>query len=297
MRVLVVFCHKNMRARWAAEALLPYLRERSVGCEVIDLDEIPACSEVLEGNKRLLLDGRLSGPFCLMVVLGGDGSILRASRLAVLLGLPILGMNYGHLGFLSNPEGVSWQELIQSALEGECQTELLPTLEIELHSGLRNGLAAARPQRMFALNDVAVNRAASTNVMEYAIRVSGCELATMRGDGVVVASSTGSTAYALSAGGPLLAPGNRGLVIVPLAPHTLSSRAVVTGQDDCVEIDLDPFGEGAGEGLSIQVDGELLSLERPADKLYVRGGPASVELLRIEGESFYKRASAVFFKQ
>lgn len=294
MRVLVAFWHENIKACRAAEVILSHLRRCSVGFEVVDLDEIPACSEALGDTCGLLQDGRLSEPFRFMVVLGGDGSVLRASRLAALLDVPILGVNCGHLGYLSGSESPSPLAPVQAALEGECRTEVLPTLEIELLWG-PSEVKENRPHRLFALNDVSVNRSPSMNAMEYAVGISGCEIATMRGDGVVVSSSTGSTAYALSAGGPLLAPSNKGLVIVPIAPHTLSSRAVVTGQDDFVEIRFGPFGERAGDGPSIKVDGESLGLEHPPDGLGIRSGAASVRLLRMKGECFYERASSVFF--
>ena len=115
----------------------------------------------------------------------------------------------------------------------------------------------------------------------------------MRGDGLVVATATGSTAYALSAGGPLVAPGFGGLVTVPLAPHTLHSRAIVTAENDVVEMGLAPTA--ADREAAVFVDGELLELGRPVRRVYVRRGEAPTVLLRHKCESFYEHAAKVFF--
>lgn len=292
MRVLVVYCRDNRRASLAAGKLCSQLDERGIGYEVMFLEELPDCSQVLGLSPDILLDSRLDKPFRLIAVLGGDGSVLRAARLAVLLGTPVLGLNYGHLGFLSSPGGDDDAQLVGSALAGECRVEQLPCLQVEVELE-----GSAGSLRLFALNDVAVNRGASASIMEYSVGVCGCRLAALRGDGVVVASSTGSTAYALSAGGPVVAPGNRGLLVVPVAAHTMASRPVVTGPDDWVEVDLDPWGEGPQEGLSVQIDGELQDLGPGARRLLVRNCPFSVGLLRCGGEGFYGRVSTVFLKQ
>ena len=113
------------------------------------------------------------------------------------------------------------------------------------------------------------------------------------GDGLVVASATGSTAYALSAGGPLVAPGFTGLVAVPIAPHTLHSRAVVTSPSDVIEMDLSENADGRDATLFI--DGELVELDRPLRRLYVRRGPVATTLLRYKDEGFYNHAAKVFF--
>lgn len=293
MRVLVVYCQKNRRASQAAVSLCTYLRKRRHSFEAMTLEEMPDCAQVHAESPGILQDTCLREAFSFMVVLGGDGSILRASRLAVLLGIPILGMNYGHLGFLSNRGDASDTSLIDSALAGECQVEKLPCLEVEL----QHGAEGTYPQRLFALNDVAVNRAPSANILECAVGISGCHLATLRGDGVVVASSTGSTAYALSAGGPVVAPSNRGLLVVPIAVHALASRPIVTGQDDWVDIDLRPCREGLEDDPSIQLDGELQTPCQPVDRVRVRNSALTAELLRQRGEGFYKRFSNVFLMQ
>ena len=115
----------------------------------------------------------------------------------------------------------------------------------------------------------------------------------MRGDGLVVATATGSTAYALSAGGPLVSPGFAGLVAVPLAPLTLHSRAIVTASNDVVEMDLSHNADT--REATLFVDGELLEFERPVRRVYVRRGDTPTVLLRYQREGFYEHAARVFF--
>ena len=130
-------------------------------------------------------------------------------------------------------------------------------------------------------------------IIDFGLGVSGSHLANMRGDGLVVASATGSTAYALSAGGPLVAPGFTGLVAVPIAPHTLHSRAVVTAPSDVVEMNLSENQDDRDATLFI--DGELVELDRPLRRLYVRRGDVPTTLLRYKDEGFYNHAAKVFF--
>ena len=115
----------------------------------------------------------------------------------------------------------------------------------------------------------------------------------MRGDGLVVSTATGSTAYALSAGGPLVSPGFKGMIAVPLAPHTLRSRAVVTDVSDVIEVgfdDTDEFREA-----TLFVDGDIVPFDAPLRKIYVQCAPFDVTLLRADGASFYDRISKDFF--
>ena len=118
-------------------------------------------------------------------------------------------------------------------------------------------------------------------------------IADMRGDGLVVATATGSTAYALSAGGPLVAPGFNGLVAVPLAPHTLHSRAIVTAANDVVEMDLSLNRDPREAALF--ADGELLSFDAPVKRVYVSRGAVPTTLLRYRHDGFYEHAAKVFF--
>ncbi|MDR2721585.1 MAG: NAD(+)/NADH kinase, partial [Coriobacteriaceae bacterium] len=145
----------------------------------------------------------------------------------------------------------------------------------------------------FALNEVALTRGAAGRIINFGLSISDAFIARMRGDGLVVATATGSTAYALSAGGPLVAPNYEGLVVVPVAPHTLQSRAIVAASNDLVEIsfaDNHPTRE-----IALFIDGELLEFDSAPSRVYVRCGDKPTKLLRYKHLGFYEHAAQVFF--
>ena len=153
------------------------------------------------------------------------------------------------------------------------------------------GMAGIR--RFIALNEIAITRGALGRIIELSLGISGTHVARMRGDGLVVSTATGSTAYALSAGGPLISPRFGGMVAVPLAPHTLRSRAIVTDTSDVIEITFDDTEDY--RDATLFVDGEIVPFERSLQKIYVQVAPFPVTLLRANGASFYERISHDFF--
>lgn len=303
MHILIVRNNSNSQAIEASLLLATYLNTKGISYTIADSSELAGADPTAE-----LVDVVESG-IDLGIALGGDGTLLRTARQIGYRGVPILGINYGTLGFLTNVAENGVLEPLAAALSGECQEDPRTNLEIitvcegETDPFADDGGAASeadgaaadqRPcKHYFAMNEVAVTRGANGRIIEFDLGVSGSVLADMRGDGLVVASATGSTAYALSAGGPLVAPGFTGLVAVPIAPHTLHSRAIVTGPSDVVEMNLDRNTEGRDPTLF--VDGEPVELEAPLKRLYVRRGETPTMLLHYKDEGFYPRAAKVFF--
>ena len=146
----------------------------------------------------------------------------------------------------------------------------------------------------YALNEVAIARGALGQVIDSDLVISGDQVVSLRGDGVVVSTATGSTAYALSAGGPLVAPHFRGMVVVPLAPHTLNSRAIITEEHDIVEVQL-PMRGNQREVVSLFVDGDPLQFDAPVERVVVRTGAVRTRLMKYRMDSFYKQISRTFF--
>lgn len=297
MRVLVVVNKGNERTLDASLLLSAYLSSQGIECTMLDSMQLPACVN-LDGPapKGARSDERLD----LAIVLGGDGTILRTARFVSDADVPILGINFGHLGFLANSSEPGVVAVVAAALSGDVLAERRANLRIdvvcegdEVGDGDAGGSGEGSPRSYFALNELAVARGASGRIVDFSMAVSGDHVASMRGDGVVVSTATGSTAYALSAGGPLVAPGFRGLVVVPLAPHTLQSRAIVTEQHDVVEIEL--AGEASRCEATLFADGEALGFDRPVARVVVRRGDRPTTLLRYQQESFYAQASRVFF--
>ena len=298
MHILIVRNNSNSQAVDASLLLATYLATQGLEYTLVDSSDL-SCRCDHEGVNAALAAG-----VAMTVVLGGDGTILRTARQIGTSGVPILGINFGRLGFLANSSDDGVIAIVSSALAGDVVAEQRTNLRIDVVcegeadpwddesdapvSDLDN------PARtFFALNELAVTRGANGRIIDFGLSISGDHIADMRGDGLVVATATGSTAYALSAGGPLVAPGFNGLVAVPLAPHTLHSRAIVTAANDVVEMDLS-LNRDPREA-TLFADGELLTFDAPVKRVYVARGTAPTTLLRYQREGFYEHAAKVFF--
>ena len=298
MHILIVRNNSNAKAVDASLLLAAYLGTQSIDYRLVD-------SSDLGWSADADAVGAVDAATCdLAVVLGGDGTILRTARLVGTSGVPILGINFGHLGFLANASDEGVVVIVAAALAEDTVRERRTNLRIDVlcegddldDAPCDEGpIVAENGERrsFFALNELAVTRGAMGRVIDFSLAISDSHIADMRGDGFVVATATGSTAYALSAGGPLVSPGYEGLVAVPLAPHTLHSRAIVTAKNDVVELDL--TSSQASREATLFADGEMLSFERPVAKVFVRTGAEPTVLLRYKRESFYEHAAKVFF--
>jgi NAD+ kinase len=222
----------------------------------------------------------------LIVALGGDGTILKAVHLLGEVEVPVLGVKFGRLGFLSGAAPGSMRHAVETALAGEARLERRATLTAEV---VMEGRSVGRYR---ALNEIVVGRGASARVVVLDVAVDGHRVFGTRADGVIVATATGSTAYALSAGGPVVTPEFGGMVVVPVAPHTLQTRALVTGRADAVEITLpDPSRADA----CVVVDGEATPCRRSIERVTVTRGDHDVLLAKLDGRDFYQTVAEEFF--
>ena len=291
MRILVVYNGTYPEAVDASAMLSAYLSSQGI-------DHLCADSFKMAG---ITIDG-----FDMAVALGGDGTMLRTARLVATSGVPILGMNYGHLGFLSNSVEGGVAKLMSEALAGDVVVDERTNLRIDVfcegddfatYERSFNDPADFNSERCyFALNEIAITRGTLGRIIEFDININGVDVVEeMRGDGIVVASSTGSTAYALSAGGPLMSPSFRGLVAVPLAAHTLVARAIVCASKDVVEIILGD--SSACLEAQLQSDGIHIGFEPAVRRVRISRNNEPTKLLRTQEETFYERMSTVFFKR
>lgn len=298
MRILIVRNNSNSQAVDASLLLATYLATQGLEYTLVDSSDL-SCRCDHEGVNAALAAG-----VAMTVVLGGDGTILRTARQIGTSGVPILGINFGRLGFLANSSDDGVIAIVSSALAGDVVAEQRTNLRIDVvcagevdpwddDSDAAMADVDDPARSFFALNELAVTRGANGRIIDFGLSISGDHIADMRGDGLVVATATGSTAYALSAGGPLVAPGFNGLVAVPLAPHTLHSRAIVTAANDVVEMDLS-LNRDPREA-TLFADGELLTFDAPVKRVYVARGTAPTTLLRYQREGFYEHAAKVFF--
>lgn len=288
MNILIVRNNSNAGAIDAALMISTYLA--SQGIDFVSVDSFK-----MEGVRVCDCD--------MAVVLGGDGTILRTAHLVATTGVPILGVNYGNLGFLANRTEEGIVSMLAAALAGDAVREQRTNLRIDvlcedddeeafdMACTEEQDLAGGRS--FFALNEMAVTRGATGRIVDFDLFINSAHIAAMRGDGLVVASATGSTAYALSAGGPLVAPGFGGLIAIPVAPHTLRARAVVTDPNDMVEV---LMGTTLASRESVlYCDGDSCMFESPIKRIRVCRGSAPTILLRYRHEGFYAHASKVFF--
>ncbi len=259
-------------ARAALEDISQFLVAQ--GCEVA-FDRDTAAHAGIQGHPVLDLAG--IGAQCdLCVVVGGDGTMLGVGRQLARHDIPLIGINQGRLGFITDIPLDGYREALASMLQGAYDED-------------RRSLMHARVMRdghcvfdALALNDVVVNRGATSGMVELRVEVDGHFVASQRADGLIVASPTGSTAYALSAGGPLLHPSIPGWVLVPIAPHTLSNRPLVL--HDASEVSIEVV---AGRDASANFDMQSLASLLHGDRIIVRRSQHQVRFLHPRGWSYF----------
>ena len=257
----------------SALAVLAALGRRGAGALVPD-DEPGEFGPLAQRVPRAELATRAG----FMIAVGGDGTLLQAARLVVGRDVPLLGINRGRLGFLTDvlPQNVAAG--IDAMLDGQCVADRRQLLEARLHRGTVES-------RLLALNDVVLLRREAGHMLDFQTRVGGRYLNSHRGDGLVVATATGSTAYALSCGGPIVDPSLDVLVMAPICPHTLSDRPIVVPGNSSIEV----RSVGRGTGLAeVTCDGARLGDLQPGDRLEIAASGGTITLLHPPGYDFFR---------
>lgn len=212
----------------------------------------------------------------LAVVVGGDGTMLHIARELSRYNVPLVGVNQGRLGFITDIPVSETAEVLAPMIAGDYEEEHRSMFEGAVE---RDGEAIYEG---FALNDVVVSRGATSSMVELKISVDDQFVANLRADGLIIASPTGSTAYALSAGGPILHPAIAGWSMVPIAPHTLSNRPIVLPDAGCVSVEI-----VAGRDASVNFDMQSLASLLHGDRITVRRSEHRVRFLHPRGWSYY----------
>ena len=245
------------------------------GCRV-SLEERTADSVHLKQYQAL--DAEAIGAQCdVGLVVGGDGTMLSIGRQLAQYGTPLIGINQGRLGFVTDIPLSSYEQVLAPMLQGEYQQDLRPLMHARV---MREDACVFEA---LAMNDVVVNRGATSGMVELRIEVGGKFVSNQRADGLIVASPTGSTAYALSAGGPMLHPSIPGWVLVPIAPHTLSNRPIVLS--DCTEVAIEVVG-GRGDA-SASFDMQSLASLLQGDRILVNRSEHCVRFLHPKGWNYF----------
>ena len=215
----------------------------------------------------------------LAVVVGGDGTLLNVARDLAPHHVPIIGVNLGHLGFLTDIQAEHMTTEIGKILDGDYQTESRLLLYAEI---MRKGRIVHTAS---AFNDVIVSKGELARMIEFETYLDGEFVHSIRGDGIIVASPTGSTAYALSSGGPILHPTLDAIAIVPICPHTLSNRPIVVSSDSIVEVLITGV---ADQHAHATFDGQSTYALEDGDRVYVRRAENEVELLHPSDRSHFE---------
>jgi NAD+ kinase len=244
------------------------------GCDVV-VERETASSAGITGYT--MLDVPAIGAQCdLVLVVGGDGTMLGIGRQLARYGVPLIGINQGRLGFITDIPLDQFRATLTPMLRGEYEED---------HRSLMHARVVRDGHCVFdalAMNDVVVNRGATSGMVELRVEVDGHFVANQRADGLIVASPTGSTAYALSAGGPLLHPSTPGWVLVPIAPHTLSNRPIVL--PDASEVAIEVV---SGRDASANFDMQSLASLLHGDRITVRRSQHSVRFLHPRGWTYF----------
>lgn len=213
------------------------------------------------------------------LVLGGDGTLLRAAGNLMNGELPLLGINLGSLGYLAEVESTAIEEALDKLLADAFVREERMMLSGRI-------FAAGREEEQYALNDVVISRCGSLQIVSVRIYVNGRFLNDYCADGVIVATPTGSTGYNLSAGGPIVEPSANLLLLTPICPHTLNTRSIVFSPEDEITVEIPLAKDGGEQVVEANFDGSHKITMNTGDRLVIRRADKTTGILRLNTESF-----------
>ena len=264
-RPVITAYHKIPEAFIEAEAMSAFLKEKGMDAPFGSLND---------GDLRKRVK---AGEFDMLIAVGGDGSVLRAGHLCAPSGVPILGVNLGRLGFMIQIEREDWREYFNKLFDGEAWVENRMMLRAE-HIRAGESLGSS-----IALNEVVVARGQNLRPVHLTASVDGRRLTSYVADGLIAATATGSTAYALAAGGPILPPELRNILLVPIAPHLSVDRAVVLSEGSSVSI------VANSENSVFSVDGQLPTPLMEVDHVDVTVAEVTAQFVRFGDPGYFYR--------
>ena len=255
-----------------------YLEEH--GAETVCVDEnyfVPAQDGSDAGKLRPEADS------CILV-LGGDGTLLQAARDTFETEIPLLGINLGTLGYLAEADMENVEQILDRLLRDSCEREERMVLEGRICR--ENTDAQEMEGQDFALNDIVISRCGSLQILTLRIFVNGQFLNSYSADGMIVATPTGSTGYNMSAGGPIVEPQARLLLLTPICPHTLNTRSIVLSPEDEVVIEIPQGRDNGTQTVEASFDGSHKKTMRTGDRIEIKKASRTVGFLKVNSESF-----------
>jgi NAD+ kinase len=265
----------DARVAESALTLLPHLKKRGVRALLPESDPLDAPADLVTRVPESEIAERAD----LVIAIGGDGTLLYAARLVAHRGVPLIGINRGRLGFLTDVLPQDMLASVDAALEGRCESDQRALLEARLIG------AGGATVRALALNDVVLQKWQTGRMLDFETWIDGAYVNTHGGDGLVVASSTGSTAYALSCGGPIVSPHLDVLVVAPICPHTLSDRPIVVSARSVIAVKLIDRPDTRAQ---VTCDGVPLGELQPGDRLEVHPTAQKITLLHPQKFEYYR---------
>lgn len=215
-----------------------------------------------------------------ILVLGGDGTMLWAARANLKSDIPMIGINMGTKGYLTEIEVGNLYEALDGLLADQCHVESRMMLKGEICK------AGSKLQPMYALNEVSITRKGSLAVIHYNVYVNGKLLKVYSGDGIMVSTATGSTGYNLSAGGPIVTPQAELMLLTPICPHTFNTRTVILSPGDVVEIEIAHGRDGQVQEVEVNFDGNYKEFLYSDDRVVIQKAEATTKIIKLSEENF-----------
>jgi len=275
-RIGLIGRFEDARVAESMASLARHLLERGLSTAMDESGEVP---DMPQEVRRLPLD-QLADESDLIVAVGGDGTMLYAAQLAIGRSVPLLGINRGRLGFLVDVSPAEMTSSLDAVLAGDYEEDRRTLLAARLERP-----DGREPMACEALNDVVVQKLDTGRMIELETWIGGAFVNTHGGDGLVIATSTGSTAYALSCGGPIIHPSLDALVLAPISPHTLSDRPIVIGRDSQVEVRVASHSSARAQ---VTFDGTVLGELDRDSRLVVGKASNVITLLHPHGHDYFR---------
>ena len=215
-----------------------------------------------------------------MIVLGGDGTVLQAARETKKLHIPIIGVNLGTLGYMTEIEPANLKESLDRLIAGDYEQESRMMLNGKAY------LSDGRTEEGWALNDIVITRSGSLQIIQFNIYVNGQFLNDYKADGMIITTPTGSTGYNLSAGGPLVEPRAKLIVLTPICPHSLNQRSIILSPEDVIEIDIPQGREGRIQTVEASFDGTHVIPLETGDRIRIVQSEKITEFIQLNQVSF-----------
>jgi NAD+ kinase len=256
-------------------SVVKYLEQKGCYCGFV-----PFARGFIPGEDKYVDPAMIPEDVEAIIVLGGDGTLLQAARDTYSRSIPIIGVNLGDMGYLTDISEGDVFSALDALIEDRFFIEKRMMLKGTLYSG------GAKVMSNIALNDIVISKSYDQRMIKLNINVDDSFLNTIYADGLIMSSPTGSTGYSLSVGGPIIAPDAEALLITPLAPHTLANRSVVLSGESKITIEQGTNKDGASGDAIVVFDGNIKSMMHTGDKVEIEKSETDVKLIKIYKSSF-----------